>query len=366
MKMVLFLVSLLIFSASFSQNLLSFQHGNCMGFINMQGDTIIEAQYEFTSQFSEGLASVGIKHKVGYIDTLGRITIEPKYNNAALFKNGVAVVCVGDKRDYYGLIDTLGNYVIDPIYDWISFQGEGKIGVKLNNLWGFFTINGVQLTEIKYAFISAFSEDMASVQCAYNGKYGFIDPSGELKTPFNYNIIFSSFNSGLAAVSDSTRKNIFINKNGENAFDEDFHSVGRFNAGKAFVKKKNYESGYYIDTLGNRTSDNTYRNGWRFTEGLCGVRTDSSFAIINHNEEIIYNSKDIELRFYANGFGFFCDQSGETLTWGLMNENQEIISDKRFVSVFSLPDKDCVEFYLGDPKEWYGYAKEDILIWKER
>jgi len=358
-KLTISFFILLIGNSAIGQNLLSFSEDGKYGFIDSSGQTVIEPKYLAAQQFSEGVAFVYENGKAGLINEKGKYLIEPLFDHASPFKAGVAIVVIDS---LHGLIDQTGKYIIDPKFQRIYFQSEEKIGVKRNDLWGFYsTRTGLPLTEINYSIIGAFNEGLAMIQDKNTKKYGFINEVGEIQIPCNLVSVYSNFQNGFAAVCDASRQNCFINRKGENAFNNNYYSVEGFHENYAFVKDMNYRSGYFIDTLGKRVSPQTFKNVWYFTEGFCGVQTDSSFAVINSNHEIVFESKNIELRVFSNGFGFFCDHSSDKITWGVMDTSMNILSEKRFVKLFDIPNKNFLEFYLGDANLWYGYSKRGYI-----
>jgi hypothetical protein len=62
-------------------------------------------------EFSGGLARVSNGDKWGYIDRDGNLVIEMKFDDAESFHNGIARVEIDDK---YGYIDKTGSYVWEP------------------------------------------------------------------------------------------------------------------------------------------------------------------------------------------------------------------------------------------------------------
>ena len=89
------------------------------GYINKNGEYIINPQFEYASWFSEGLASVGIGDKYGYINKKGEIAINPQYEGASDFYEGLAAVKIGEK---WGFINKKGQIAIEPKY---NFQPSG-------------------------------------------------------------------------------------------------------------------------------------------------------------------------------------------------------------------------------------------------
>jgi len=109
-----------------------------IGFFDENWNVVIEAKYftniyPFNVYFSEGLAAVGkgsFSEKVlwGYIDRDGNEVIDFKYHSAAPFKNGSAKVGIGEgvynynTKMKYGKIDKEGN-IVEPL-KFSYFYGE--------------------------------------------------------------------------------------------------------------------------------------------------------------------------------------------------------------------------------------------------
>jgi hypothetical protein len=83
----------------FSHGLTRFSDGARIGFVDMQGDTVIEPRFDFVQPFSEGLAAFCVdcslrtvdEHRQvegglwGYVDTTGETVITPRYTAASPF-----------------------------------------------------------------------------------------------------------------------------------------------------------------------------------------------------------------------------------------------------------------------------------------
>ncbi|MDP1465688.1 WG repeat-containing protein, partial [Klebsiella pneumoniae] len=69
--------------------------------------------------------------KFGYLDRSGKTVIPFQFNEAKYFyKPGLAIVRQ-DKK--YGLIDTLGNYVLADLYDKIDYSRGNEIAAVKQN-----------------------------------------------------------------------------------------------------------------------------------------------------------------------------------------------------------------------------------------
>lgn len=353
-----------------AQELYVFKHNDKYGYMDSAGVVVIESKFDQAEQFTEGFGVVYLNNKAGVINEHGKFILQPKYETINPFKNGVATFV---KNKKYGLLDTNVKIILKPKYQRISFQSQGIIGLQQDELWSFYSLNQKKvLNNQTYLSIGAFNEGLAMVQDKETGKYGFINLTGDLSIPLVFNLVYSNFSCGFSAVCDSNKLNCYINKQGENTFKKNFDGTNRFYEGRAFVRETYNSDGYFIDTTGNRITQNNYQSAWFYSEGLCGVQKDGIFLVIDKNENILFSSTTIELRFFADGFGHFCDHSSDKLTWGIMNKQFQIVNPMRFTQFLNDRSTSRLEFYFGDPNQWYGYGKRGYLnlngniIWEEK
>jgi hypothetical protein len=104
------------------------KNGNEFFYIDKKGIKTIDINYDFGFDFSGGLAVVGFGAgmigfgKFGYIDKNGDTVIEPFFYRAKKFSEGLAAVTVSNKKSGVdgdartGFIDRNGNIVIEPKY----------------------------------------------------------------------------------------------------------------------------------------------------------------------------------------------------------------------------------------------------------
>lgn len=164
---------------SFSEGLAAVYKDRKYGFIDSTGSEVIKAQFDRVGAFSEGKASIFLDGKWGYIDRSGTVIITPQFKNCADFKDHKAVVELGYKE--FGLIDTAGNYLIEPIYQSITPFSQGISTVSKNYSFGF--INDQNETVIAQQFKKAgiFVDSLAVVN--RDGKWGVINTAGFAVVP---------------------------------------------------------------------------------------------------------------------------------------------------------------------------------------
>lgn len=113
-----------------------FSQDDKRGYFNVNtGEIIIEPTYKHAWIFSEGLAGVVKNDMVGFINSSGEVVIDflfPYRGNSLgsfVFHDGRCVVANADQR--LGVIDTLGNWILEPKYDHISLAKDyAVVGLK--------------------------------------------------------------------------------------------------------------------------------------------------------------------------------------------------------------------------------------------
>mgnify|MGYP000078089620 CR=1 FL=1 len=306
------------------RNSINFEYdGRKFGFINVDGEQIIDAKYDFVGPFSSGLAIVVNEEKYGFIDKLGRLRIPCEYESVTEFHEGRSVVEKGGK---YGMIDRNNKLLLPFIYEDLGDVSNGLIYVSKGDKYGYANENGVLVIPEKFNEVFGFSEGIAKVEengkygminvdgeyvinaiyeeltpltdslvlCVYKGKKGLLTKSGTVVISPKYNEI-GAFHDGLALVS-KTDTIEYININGEVVISKGYKTYpnfllkGVFNQGTAIVYKKDRYG--KINPYGNVVTDIKYDNigvGKTFTpfekEGMWGLMSSSNKLLISAQYE---------------------------------------------------------------------------------
>ncbi len=123
---------------------------------------------------------------------------------------------------------------------------EGLAAVRLNGKWGFIDKSGNEVIPIKYDEAFIFIEGLALV--SLNHKRGFIDKNGNEVIPLKYDFAWS-FSDGLACVYLNGKYG-FIDKSGNVVIPIKYDDARNFSNGRAKVKLNGKK--FYIDKKGNR------------------------------------------------------------------------------------------------------------------
>ncbi|HEC1758418.1 TPA: WG repeat-containing protein [Campylobacter lari] len=99
------------------------------GFIDKQGNLVIEAKYDVINDFNEGLARVELNEEYGFIDKQGNLVIETEYDVVLDLIKGVGY-------DYIGFEDVDENCCYSEIlkFDTNLFLLKKGEELKLKNL----------------------------------------------------------------------------------------------------------------------------------------------------------------------------------------------------------------------------------------
>ncbi|MCL2030149.1 MAG: WG repeat-containing protein, partial [Oscillospiraceae bacterium] len=198
------------------------------GMIGLDGAVILPAEYQVLIWW-DGSASVPVLARkmaslYGFFRVVGgeaEWVIEPEkgYESANSFSGGLAAVLVDDK---WGYINVSGEMVIDPAYVTAgSFSGS---------------LARVGLGDGKYVYGT--DENGTELWYWQSYKYGFIDSTGEVVIPIEYDSLSGYFYDNLAfagKIDDGGKLRYgYINKDGEVVVSPQYEGVTNFSEGLAF------------------------------------------------------------------------------------------------------------------------------------
>lgn len=218
------------------RQLVPFKQDSLFGFMDYEGNQIIEPMYDYLGFFTEGLAVAAKNGKYGYIDKGNNIIIDFIYDSGSDFEEGRAIVGIKDK---VGIINRAGHIILPIDFKDIGSFSEGLIYAKKDSLYGYFDNTGFQRIEDKYTEAFSFSNGLAKVQLGIH--QAFIDIYGTtIVPPFFETIHF--FNDSLL-VFEMNQKFGICKMNGEIVDSAKYDLIGRLSNNRALVKQ-NGKLGY--------------------------------------------------------------------------------------------------------------------------
>lgn len=133
--------------------------------------------YKWVLNFSNGLAKARKNSYWGMINEFGVEIIKPKYKDIIKFYEFGGFILI-DNNEKYGLINNIGEIVVDCIYDTICGYSEGLIRVNKGKKCGFIDVNGNEVIECIFDECNLFKSGLAIVK--FNGEWGIIDNRGKV------------------------------------------------------------------------------------------------------------------------------------------------------------------------------------------
>lgn len=312
-------------NSGFSEGLACVCKDGKWGYIDREGNEVIEFKYSYARNFYGGLAVVSLEEggKKGYINKSGELVIKESFDEAYEFYDGFAIVEINEK---YYFIDTSGNIVreldCDSIdigryeYEW---KYSGIIRIEKNGLVGAICVRNGEIkviTEPKYYYLSSFgvndgqayfmtSDPNEKGACGlidingneifkfeghainvlsdggyyawdYNDKCGYLDKSGNVVIPFRYDEA-GDFNNGLAIVKLNEKYGL-IDREGNEVLPIKFDSI-RIDDNNTIVLE---ESGkwYLLDGKTFEKISNEY-DFIGFGDEIYPVKRDNKIGIIS-------------------------------------------------------------------------------------
>ena len=165
------------------------------GFVDKQGEVVINPQFSEVNNFSDGLCGVmNDDGKWGFIDKEGSIAINYQFDAVFEFKGGKCVVQSAQKC---GAIDEEGKYIINPQFDAMAIDGD-MFFVEQGGKYGWCDKDGKIVINPQFALAFPFNgNEITAVQ---SGKsFGYIDEEGKIVINPQFNYAFP-FNGKLALV----------------------------------------------------------------------------------------------------------------------------------------------------------------------
>lgn len=163
-----------------------FSKNNLVGYTDTKGNTAIPAKFDLGWPFYENRARVLKDAAWHYIDKTGKVITKKTYDSITTFKNRVGIVKI---NNLFGAIDSLGNELTNIEFSSLKHSAGSRylIYSKLINgkeRWGLLDNLGNLLLQPIYESDFEFSDGMASA--IRNGRLVFFNTKGEVLFSGNY------------------------------------------------------------------------------------------------------------------------------------------------------------------------------------
>lgn len=294
------------------------------GYINSDGQTVIQCQFDGADQFSDGLAAILIDTVWGFIDTTGKIVIEPKYYRVAQFSDGLCNVTIPKDTTFQNaFIRTDGSIAFITEFKDVGTFYNGRAEVQINEEVCYLNKKGEILINTHFPSGSGrFYEGIAVVWSGDSSKY--IDTTGKTVRFFK-EMNANRFSEGLAIVQENGN-NFYIDKSGNKKINLERQDLTYFDfsdgMAQAVIAGSNHKAGF-IDTSGKLVIPIQYHDIRDFKEGLAAFRVNDSWGFIDKTGKVVIKPQfeQIEYEGFSNGL---C-RAKQNHQWGYINKKGEFV-----------------------------------------
>ena len=323
--------------------------GGKYGFINENGDIVIDPQFDFTGdQFkADNLCFAIAGERIGLINVNGEFVTE--LNNGIFvfweFQNGVAR-CIGENKKF-GLVDVNGSMVLPLVYSKIISDGTMGFIVQdtLGNM-GYVNYRGEFIVPCVYDDVNGFNEGMMVV--ATQNKCGYVDTLGNWVIDSIYDDA-RGFGDGLARVQNNGNW-MFIDKKGDVVESLKYDEIlTGFHNNRAFVKRNG--SIYMIDKRGKTIKQIIADSVYGFRDGYSTFKMNGKYGKLDTNGNVFIEAKYEGLSDYNEGFAAFKKKN----LWGIIDTSGNVVVEashtrgcgkiKGYVLLYGRDSDDNITYY---------------------
>jgi len=165
------------------------------GIMTKDLEIVVQPKYSNIERRFNNIFKVVLDEKLGALNSDFKEIIPTKYTSLELFHSLYFAATLDEKRWLKGVIDTLGNQILDFEYTMLKRGGGNLIFGKKrsNSLFSSFNEKGEQISPPTYLGINGLNKDFSYVMIepAPEGKKALIDQNGKVLTDYIYDRIFS-------------------------------------------------------------------------------------------------------------------------------------------------------------------------------
>ncbi|MCK8523135.1 WG repeat-containing protein [Aquimarina sp. D1M17] len=274
-----------------------FKKNNKYGVLNMKGEHLITAKYDYLS-YSQipGVFQCQLNNKYGLVDSRGKEIIPALYDYSPDFINkGKAIVA--EKERKYGILAPSGNPIIPYNHEYIDANFESTLqAFRKKDSYGYINHKGTEIIPATFGPSRNFRGKYAIV--TKEGSYGIINKKGELVLPAEYQDIRYKWSFFGFGNERPTAKVYFVKKDNKiGVFDKNlkvitapiYDEIGNFKDGVAVVSKNNKYG--FINAKGKVVIPLEYEDADFFSEGLAPVVKNGKWGFIDTKNNVVIDFK---------------------------------------------------------------------------
>lgn len=265
------------------------------GYIDTEGNKVIESKYDDLRPFQGGLARANYKGKWGFIDKTGNDVIHFKYRGTFPFKDGLARVQNFEKK--YGFINKSDEMVIPDTLDLVFDFNSDRARAKQGELYGYISSDGKWIIEPQFKKCANFENGHARVY--QFGKAAIIDKAGAFKIPYE----------------DGNEK--------------------MFSTDSDIIRAKKGKKYRYYSLKNYKVIKDDLLQGTDFQDGICGIKTgENTWEVVNESFKKQFEIEAETIK-YAGENRWIVKNDG---TFSLVNEKGEKLTESAYDMIFEFSE----------------------------
>jgi hypothetical protein len=273
--------------------------------------------------FHGGLARIMSLRKFGCINTKGEVVHEPTYDFMSAFVDGIATAKLG--REFFILKANGSSQKLSTPMVAIKRFSDGLAQFKSpDGLFGLINTKGEVIVEPTYRSMGFFFDGVAWIKDT-DGLVGYIDKTGTVIIKPQYELA-----GNFDPISHCTRvrKNrswLYVSRSGQEIQADNATSFGDFSEGFAYLR---VENGFgFIDKEGKWLVEPTYSQVKPFNEGMAAVQIGRVWGFINTKGEEVIPPTFVAIRPFKNGYAAVSTQRDK---WGIIDKDGKWLFEPRF------------------------------------
>lgn len=241
----------------------------------------------------------------GFVDNAGKLVVPAEYDYAFGFQdNGLAIVGTKGKQ---GVINQTGQFVAQPVYDYINPFSEGLAVVSTSGGAGVINEAGKVITPKKYLNISSYSDGRALFTVSRNQDtqlYGYLNKEGREAIPARFRQ-GTDFTNGKAVVQVGDKEYQLIDREGRKLASYPFAFVGPLSEGLLAYQEDTSGKYGYINEQGTVVIPLRFTGAQPFQEGRAVVNTaenyGNQYGIIDQKGDFVVQPSYADVRLLGEG-----------------------------------------------------------------
>ncbi|WP_434579813.1 WG repeat-containing protein [Sulfurimonas sp. NW15] len=333
-----------------SNDLIKVKKDGKYGFINTKGEIVIEPQFDEIEAFEDELSKVKQNDKYGFINTKGEIIIQPQFKHASSFSEGFAEI---GKNEKYGLIDKKGNIIIEPQFDDIYGFENGFAKFEINDRIGLINTAGKIIINPEYD--NKIKVKNGFIEVKHSNKKGLFNKQGQMILDFNYDSI--AVNDNFFIVQKYGRYE-FLDKNTQLIRDDRYEDYDIM--GNGYIAVKHYGKWGLLNKNFEMIVEPKYDEMYKRDENFITVELDNKEGIMNSNGEIVLDPIFYTIYEFLNGFARTRYRKRDK--WGFINQNYEVTAEPIFKHANDFTENGLAKVETSDGKYCFINTDGKVVI----